>query len=180
MTIHNMTALNDGQRMQAARILTDSLPQGWPSLSDALEEIRERLIPENTLLAAVQDGEVIGWGGILAPTYDGRVFELHPLAVRADRRRSGVGRALVEALEDAARKQGGLTLFLGTDDEKEGGETSLANVDLYADLPARLQTFDPGPHPSGFYRRLGYRIVGVMPDANGPGKPDIFMAKALR
>jgi hypothetical protein len=23
-------------------------------------------------------------------------------------------------------------------------------------------------------------ITGVMPDANGPGKPDIFMAKSLR
>jgi hypothetical protein len=28
-----------------------------------------------------------------------------------------------------------------------------------------------------FYQRLGYTIVGVIPDANGPGKPDIVMTK---
>jgi aminoglycoside 6'-N-acetyltransferase I len=40
-----------------------------------------------------------------------------------------------------------------------------------------------GPTPRGhaltFYRRHGYRIVGVLPDVNGAGRPDIFMAKRL-
>jgi len=26
---------------------------------------------------------------------------------------------------------------------------------------------------------MGYAIVGVIPDANGPGKPDIIMAKRM-
>jgi aminoglycoside 6'-N-acetyltransferase I len=34
-------------------------------------------------------------------------------------------------------------------------------------------------HPFGFYRRLGFVLVGVLPDANGPGRPDIFLAKRL-
>jgi hypothetical protein len=34
-------------------------------------------------------------------------------------------------------------------------------------------------HPYEFYQKLGYQIVGVIPDANGPGKPDILMAKSL-
>ena len=34
-------------------------------------------------------------------------------------------------------------------------------------------------HPFEFYQKLGFVIVGVMPDANGLGKPDIFMAKRL-
>ena len=31
--------------------------------------------------------------------------------------------------------------------------------------------------PSSSTFRLGYVVTGVMPDANGPGKPDIYMSK---
>jgi aminoglycoside 6'-N-acetyltransferase I len=34
-------------------------------------------------------------------------------------------------------------------------------------------------HPYEFYQKLGYVIVGVMPDANGLGLPDILMAKSV-
>jgi aminoglycoside 6'-N-acetyltransferase I len=34
-------------------------------------------------------------------------------------------------------------------------------------------------HPYEFYQKMGFAIVGVMPDANGIGKPDIYMAKRL-
>jgi hypothetical protein len=34
-------------------------------------------------------------------------------------------------------------------------------------------------HPFEFYQKAGFSIVGVVPDANGPGKPDILMAKRL-
>ena len=34
-------------------------------------------------------------------------------------------------------------------------------------------------HPYEFYQKLGYVIVGVIPDANGPGKPDIIMARRI-
>lgn len=179
MEIINMNELTKEQLLQAAQILTDSLPLGWADLDEAIGEINERLIPENTLLASVIDGEVVGWGGILAPQYDGRVFELHPLAVREDMRRHGIGRAIVAALECEAKKQGGLIIYLGADDEREGGETSLANADLFDDLPGQLADFKPGTHQSGFYLKLGYKIIGVMPDANGVGKPDIFFGKRI-
>ncbi len=127
MKIINMTQVNEKQIIQAAQILTDSLPMGWPTFQDAMDEIKERLIPENTLLVAVENNIVIGWGGILAPGYGGNVFELHPLAVRSDKRNRGIGRAVVTALEDEARKQSGLTMYLGADDEIGDGETSFAN-----------------------------------------------------
>jgi len=177
MEIVNMNQLSEEQVIQAAQILTDSLPIGWPTFQDAMDEIKELLVPGNTMLAAVEDGVVIGFGGILAPTYSGNVFELHPLAVRKDKRGMGIGRAIVTALEDEARRQGGLTIHLGADDEL--GETSLTNADLYGDLPGNLINFNPGTHQSGFYLRLGYKIIGVMPDANGIGKPDIYFGKRL-
>jgi len=179
MNIINMAQLSRTQITQAAQILTDSIPEGWPTLRHALDEIKALLVPENTLLAAVENGEVIGWGGILAPIYNGNVFELHPLAVRSDRRRQGVGRAIVAALEEEAGKRGGLTIYMGADDEKNGGETSLANVDLYDDLPGKMLNFSPGTHQSGFYLKLGYKLIGVMPDANGRGKPDLYFGKRL-
>ena len=179
MRIINMTQLNKAQINQAAQILTESIPSGWPTLQHAMDEIKALLIPENTLLAAIENDTVLGWGGILAPIYNGNVFELHPLVVHRDRRNQGIGRAIVTALEDAAGKQGGLTIYLGADDERGNGETSLANVDLYDDLPGKINSFSPGTHQSGFYLKLGYKIIGVMPDANGTGKPDIYLAKRL-
>lgn len=178
MEIINMTQLNEHQIIQAAQILTDSIPIGWPTLQDALDEIKKLLIPENTLLAAVENDIVLGWGGIL-PEYNGNVFEIHPLAVRSDRRKQGIGRAIVAALENEARKLGGLTIHVGADDERGDGETSFANVDLYDDLTGKIKSFSPGTHQSGFYLKLGYKIIGVMPDANGVGKPGIFLGKRL-
>ena len=34
-------------------------------------------------------------------------------------------------------------------------------------------------HALTFYRRHGYEIVGLLPDVNGAGRPDIMLAKRL-
>jgi aminoglycoside 6'-N-acetyltransferase I len=36
-----------------------------------------------------------------------------------------------------------------------------------------------GNHPFEFYGKNGYKIVGVIPDANGFEKPDIIMTKRI-
>jgi aminoglycoside 6'-N-acetyltransferase I len=155
-------------------------PEAWPEL-DSLEaaraEVRESLGEGRISLAALDEhGEVTGWiGG--RPAY-GRVWEIHPLVVRAESRRQGVGRALVSALEGRVRDLGAMTLMLGADDET--GATSLSGADLYPDIPghithARVLT----NHPMDFYRSVGFTVIGVVPDANGPGRPDILMAKRV-
>jgi aminoglycoside 6'-N-acetyltransferase I len=125
-----------------------------------------------------QSGDrVLGWvGGI--PAYD-YAWELHPLVVAAAARGQGVGTALVQALEERVRERGALTLYLGTDDDHEIAGTSAGDIDLFPDPlqhAAELQVID---HPVAFYRRLGFVVVGLLPDANGPGKPDVFMAKRV-
>ena len=58
--------------------------------------------------------------------------------------------------------------------------TSLAGVDLYPDPLVHLARLeDVKGHPFRFYLLQGYSVVGVIPDANGPGKPDILLAKRL-
>ena len=113
------------------------------------------------------------------PSYGENVWELHPLVVRPDAQRRGIGRALVADLEERVGERGGHTLWLGTDDETN--MTTLSGVDLYPDVLEHLGNMkNLRGHPYEFYQRLGFSIVGVMPDANGPGKPDIYMAKRLR
>jgi aminoglycoside 6'-N-acetyltransferase I len=162
---------------QAAAVLVDRLPEGWPTLELAREHIRELLDPARILRAFVRGKQLLGWiGG--QEHYTNHVWELHPLVVRADHDRRGIGRALVEDLERRVRDLGIHTMFVGSDDEL--AQTSLAGVDLYPDVLAHLTRLrDLGGHPFGFYQRLGYSVIGVMPDANGFGKPDIYLAKRL-
>lgn len=167
---------------RAAALLVEGFrehwPDAWPTLDDARRELREALEPGRLAFAAREDGTLIGWiGGI--PTYDGRVWELHPLVVDAAYRRRGVARALVEALAGAARGAGGLTLWLGTDDEDD--LTSLGGAELFPGLLHHLREIrDLRGHPFSVYQRLGFELAGVVPDANGFGRPDILMARSLR
>lgn len=179
MTIVDLAAQPIAIRRQAAAILAEAFPHdnGWPTIEKGLEEI-DWVAKDGFVRAAVDDENVLGWVGGLSE-YRGRVWELHPIVVDKARRLQGIGRALVAAFEDEARRRGGLTATLGTDDEF--GQTSLTGVDLYADLAGHLTGLrDLGTrHPFLFYRKLGYVVTGLMPDANGRGKPDIYMSKAL-
>ena len=90
----------------------------------------------------------------------------------------GFGRLLVQALENEVSARGGVMIYLGSDDET--GTTSLYGADLYEDTFGKLASIqNTGGHPFPFYEKLGYKIVGVFPDANGIGKPDIWMAKRI-
>lgn len=183
MRISDLLPTDESAIRQAAELLVIGFathwPHAWPDMAAALAEVREALEPDKICRIALDDdGTVLGWiGGI--PNYDGNVWELHPLVVRPNRQRQGIGRALVADLEAQVAARGGLTLWLGTDDEDD--MTSLAGVDLYDDLLGRLAAIrNLKGHPFEFYRKCGFVIAGVVPDANGPGKPDILMAKRVQ
>ena len=168
---------------QAAQLLVDAFcqhwPDAWPTFEDGLKEVHEMLESERICRAAVdENGNLLGIiGGI--PGYDGHVWELHPLAVQPSMRGKGIGRALVEDFEEQVRLKGALTITLGSDDEDS--MTSLANVDLFENLWEKIRDIrNHKDHPFEFYQKMGYIITGVVPDANGVGKPDILMAKTVR
>ncbi|MBX3059587.1 MAG: GNAT family N-acetyltransferase [Anaerolineae bacterium] len=153
-------------------------PDSWPDLESARAEVEEFFDPERICRVAVaDDGTVLGWVGA-SREYNGRAWELHPLAIHPAYQGQGVGRALITDLEAQVRARGGVTIFLGTDDEDN--QTNLSNNDLYPnplEHLARIQ--NRNRHPFEFYQKVGFVIVGVIPDANGPGKPDILMAKRV-
>lgn len=182
MNIITLTGENESTIRQAAQLLMDAFrehwPDAWPTLKDGLKEVHEMLESDRICRAAVdKEGNLLGIiGGI--PGYDGNVWELHPLAVQPARQGQGIGRALVEDFEEQVRLKGGLTITLGSDDEDS--MTSLSKVDLYENLWEKIRDIrNHKNHPFEFYQKLGYVITGVVPDANGRGKPDILMAKRI-
>jgi aminoglycoside 6'-N-acetyltransferase I len=175
----------EAQRERAAAVLVAAfthMPSAWRGLAEAREEVGEFLRdPERRAWAALDGDALVGWVGAI-PSHGAHAWELHPLAVDPARQRAGVGTRLVRALEAAARDAGVVTVWLGTDDDFGG--TTAHGADLYADPGghvARLAPLasSPAPHPVTFYRKLGYAVVGVLPDVNGPGRPDIFMARRV-
>lgn len=162
---------------QIAAMMMATFPHWLATVEEAREEVRASFAPERISLVARAGNDILGWiGGI--PEYS-HAWELHPLIVREDQRGQGIGRALVAELERRVRERGALTLYLGTDDDRPIAGTSAGGVDLFPDPlthAARLEVID---HAVAFYRRVGFTVIGLLPDANGPGKPDILMAKRV-
>lgn len=183
--ISDLAAGGEKALRQTAAILleafADRAPE-WQDLPACERYVRESLSqakPARVNLVALDErGDVLGYIG---GTDEGNVFlwELDPLAVRRDRQGQGIGRALIAALEQRARAAGAVTLWLGTDDWDQ--LTSIGGIDLYPDVLEHLARLENlADHPFDFYRKVGFTVIGTIPDANGPGKPDILMAKPLR
>lgn len=84
----------------------------------------------------------------------------------------------MSALEQRLKEKGCLTVYLGSDDENNS--TSLSNTNLYENTFVKINSIkNIKNHPFEFYQKVGYKIVGVIPDANGIGRPDIWLAKSL-
>lgn len=167
---------------QTAHLLVETFrehwPDAWPTIESGKQEVLASFAEDRiSRLAMDEDGSALGWvGGI--KMYDGKVWELHPLAVSPRAQGRGIGRALIEDLEAQIAARGGLTLWLGSDDED--AMTSLGGLDLYPNPLEHLANIkNLRGHPFEFYLKMGFSIVGVMPDANGFGKPDIYLAKRV-
>ncbi len=147
------------------------------TLEEALQEVGEALKTGKICLAAYSDsGEMLGWIG--GQHNYARVWELHPLAIDPNHQRRSIGRTLVLALEERIAEAGGLTIFLGTDDEFGG--TNLFGRELYPDVLAEARRLESvADHPFVFFQKLGFVVTGLVPDANGFGKPDILMCKRV-
>lgn len=181
--LRDINPRNKAEISQAAALLlicfAENWPLAWPDHQAALEEVHCSLGDGHISLGAFNlQGQLLGWiAG--ESTYNGNIWELHPLAVHPNYQSQGIGRALVADFEEKVRQRGGLTILLGTDDEN--GMTSLFGLDLFPNVWEHIGKIrNLRRHPYEFYQKLGFHIVGVIPDANGLGKPDILMAKRVQ
>lgn len=178
--IIDVTAENAGAIDQISKLLITGFPDSlsWRTVEEAVTEVAGSVQPGRISRMALDDeGTVLGWiAGIEG--YGGNVWELHPLIVHQDCRLQGLGRRLVADFEVQVAMRGGHTVWLGTDDEN--CRTTLGGIDLYPDVLDKLKSLrNRDGHPFEFYLKLGFHIVGAIPDANGFGKPDILMAKRI-
>ena len=160
---------------EAAMLLAKTFPHAYNNSS--MDEMNNILEVERVAVMAIEKDKLIGFIGAI-PQYGNTGWELHPLVVDEQYRGRGVGSALEDFLVSQVVHKGGIMMYLGTDDEFN--QTSLAYVDLFNDPLEKIKTIiNISHHPYEFYLKQGYIITGVIPDANGFGKPDIIMAKRL-
>lgn len=169
------------QHTAAAEILVSAfshMPSAWSTKRETEEEIALFLEDEDYQgWAGIDDGRVLGWIGAIK--HHDLAWELHPLCVDPTLQGQGLGRELVQKLEQTARDADIVSIWLGTDDDFGG--TSIFGKDLYPDPLSALKDLKTATgHPYQFYKKLGYVVTGVLPDVNGLGKHDILMAKRIR
>jgi aminoglycoside 6'-N-acetyltransferase I len=175
MTVKVFDKSNQNEISEAARLLAVSFPHCYGNCADA--EMSEILGDERVAVMAIENGHLVGFVGAI-PQYGKTGWELHPLVVDEKHQGRGIGTALMQAIEKEVASLGGITIYLGTDDEF--GKTSLSGTDLFEGTYAKIAEIkNHKRHPYEFYQKEGYIIVGVIPDANGVGKPDILMAKRI-
>lgn len=183
-----VTALTDVLARQAATVLHDAYavvePHPWPTPTAALAEVHEALGAERVALAAVDDDRLLGWVGASPTGYGRLTWELHPLAVDPRVHGAGVGTALVHDLLTGLDEREVATVLTSHPDTAR--TTSIGGVDLFPGVLDHLhslgerRTLDGRRHPRGFLQRFGFEIVGVVPDATGPGLHDILLAVQVR
>lgn len=152
---------------------------GWlPTVQDARDEVLESLEPKKVSRVLIDENrQPLGWIGATSQS-GGRVWEIHPLAVAPAAQGRGYGRALIADIEVLAHAAGVLTLLVGTSDATDA--TTLSGVDLYADPATAIAGIRAlRDHAYRFYLRLGFTVVGIVPDADGIGKPGITLAKRV-
>src|SRR4051812_46218616 len=138
---------------QVAALLVEGFAKNWPDVESAIEEVRESFESDRiSRVALADDKSVLGWIGGMS-TYDGHVWELHPLVVRVSSQGRGIGRALVEDFEKRVKERGGLTILLGSDDENH--QTTLSEVNLFSNVYQQVTSIrNLKEHPYEFYQKL--------------------------
>ena len=153
----------------------ENAPEWLPTVDLARKQVTSATSAGRLGRVVLEQYEVAGWIGIIKGK---RVWEIHPIAIAIEHQYKGLGHLLVEDVARIAKEAGALTLFAGTSDEV--GTTNLFGADLYADPASFIKGIEAtGRNPFKFWQNAGFTVVGLMPDAEGIGKPAIHLARRL-
>ncbi|HXQ16325.1 MAG TPA: GNAT family N-acetyltransferase [Caulobacteraceae bacterium] len=129
----------------------------WFGLPDSNAEY-EQLAQTGPAVVALMDGEPVGL--MLLKDHFGETLEIYFLAVRRERHRGGVGRALVEHAEILAAQRGARFLSVKT--------------------RGPSKPYEPYERTRRFYQAMGFAALEEFPQLWDPENPALFMAKAVR
>lgn len=126
----------------------------------------------------IENNILIGYVGLLK-MYSNITLELHPLIIKEEYRNIIIESKLLKEAERIAKEKNALNIMLGSDDKHY--RTNLSKFDFNnTDISEILKNIkNINNHPYEFYQKNGYKIVGIFPNANGIGKPDIWLWKQL-
>ena len=131
------------------------LPE-WFGLAES-NAAYERLAETGPAVIALEDGEPVGL--MLLKDHFGETLEIYFLAVRRDRHRAGVGRALVEHAEATAAAAGARFLSVKT--------------------RGPSKPYEPYERTRRFYQGMGFIALEEFAELWDPENPALFMAKTV-
>ena len=178
--ITDLTERDAGLVDQIATFLVEcfrAYAREWcPDIASGRMKIRESFSADRrSRVLANDDGIALGWAGAIVGE---NVWEIHPIAVSPAFQRRGYGSLLVNDIIELARTNNAVAVWAGTGDTTDS--TNFSKIDLYRSAANALQDVTaPQDHPVHFWSRMGFSLVGVMPDEEGLGKPGIHFAKRI-
>jgi GNAT superfamily N-acetyltransferase len=126
--------IRDAQAADAAQIAALLTQLGYPTQPSAVEARLERLaVVGDRVLVADLEGRAVGLGHLqVAPAIERErpAAKIGALVVDEGHRGQGVGRALMQALEDEARLRGCELLFLTTAERRDDAHAFYERVGL--------------------------------------------------
>ena len=168
---------------QAVQLLLETFPKAnmWPDLDEdtAIETVEESIVKENICIGLKINDRLIGWG-CLCPGYWGKTWELHPFAVLTEFQGKGYGYILMNEIEKRAQEKGAIGIILGSGDEEKLTSLSKKEINDENIFEEIKNIKNIGNHPYEFYKKCGYMIYGIIPNAYGQYKSSILMWKDIR
>jgi len=146
--------------------------------NDAFNVVKKCINETNICIGIKLENNLIGWVG-LRPLYE-KTWELHPIVVKKEFQGKKYGHILLSELENIAYKNGIIGIVAGTDDETNStslSEKEINGENIFEEIK-NIRNYKN--HPFEFYKKCGYIVVGIIPNANGQNKPDIWLWKDIR